>query len=322
MQRLVRFGAAKVGARRVVAALGACALVALSSFVLTSAAFADAATQPPGLDHFACYHADPAPSGPAFTPPPVVGLHDEFGTDPQVTVIPQPNQLCNPADKVLPSGAVTPMQNPNAHLVCWPIVRQATRPILVNVTNQFGAADLSVHDAQQLCVPSWKWIVGTTPPPMPGDTPPGLDHFECYQADESTTAPPFPNKPPFVTVNDEFGQQRHLTLGAVVQLCNPVEKTVPGAPGPTPITNPDAHLVCFATTPDPPANVVVNAVDQFGQGALAVSGGSPLCLPSFKTIVQDPQLPEVAWAIGLPLSAFALIGGWLFIQRRRTHATI
>ncbi len=160
--------------------------------------------QPGGLDHFACYDAAPLPGGnqPFTATAPVVGLQDEFGNDPQVGVAPLPTQVCNPAEKTLADGQVFGIQNPIAHLVCWPITRSvAPNQVLVSVKNQFGTAELSTTNAQTLCVPSWK-VLGQNLPPVAGDTPPGLDHFECYQAKPASAATGvFANKPAFVLVS-------------------------------------------------------------------------------------------------------------------------
>jgi hypothetical protein len=280
--------------------------------------------QPAGLDHFACYGATPiATAGQTFPgTPATVGLQDEFGTA-QAAITGPASEVCNPAEKILPNGQVFAVQNPAAHLVCWPI--QSNTDVSgteVNAKNQFGTGDLVVGRALRLCVPSWK-VIGTTPPPIPDfTTPPGLDHFECYSISSGASGS-FANRPNFVLVNDEFGTQRHLTLGDATQVCNPVAKTVPGNPTPTAITNPDAHLVCFDVTAiDPPVQNIVTAVDQFGTGTLAVNAGpttglSPFCLPSFKTIVPPPTTPEAPLALALPLSAAAIGTFSVWLNRRR-----
>src|SRR5947209_4622537 len=74
---------------------------------------------PAGLDHFQCYTADPTHST-AFKPPKVM-LTDEFGTI-QVQPAKKANLLCNPVQKTRSdTGEVTPVANPDAHLVCFKV---------------------------------------------------------------------------------------------------------------------------------------------------------------------------------------------------------
>jgi alpha-tubulin suppressor-like RCC1 family protein len=241
--------------------------------------------QPPGLDHFHCYKAA-AQSGAFSQTPPSVQLQDEFGSASAQPV--KVKQLCNPVKKKRKdTGAVTPITNPDAHLVCWEIIRNPEQqPRVVNVQNQFGTARLLVGPAKQLCLPSWK----STTSGLPSDpAPPGLDHFECYKATYATNpVDTFENQPPTVVLIDQFAKVK-ATVNSPVRVCNPVQKTVPGQP-PSPITNPDAHLVCFSIAVTPTVTRHVFAKNQFGTGQLTTLQSKQLCLPSFTL----PQVSQIA----------------------------
>src|SRR5262249_32840121 len=154
-----------------------------------------------------------------------VTLQDQFNTL-NVTVAPQPDRLCNPVQKTLPNGTVTPINNPDAHLVCHPVTLKPgsnfNSPGSVRVQNQFGVATLDVlpPNPLRLCLPSFKQLA----PPFPSQPqPPGLDHFLCYTARYHPMTMPFPLKPVTVGLADQF---ENVTANLVdpVTLCNPVKK--------------------------------------------------------------------------------------------------
>ena len=101
------------------------------------------------LDHFKCYRA----YGPRLRNR-VVRLKDQFqeGT---ATVL-RAALFCNPVQKQ--HGAViTPIENRDAHLVCYQTTPAAlTAPRVVRSRNQFGNKDLVAGIANLLCVPSQK----------------------------------------------------------------------------------------------------------------------------------------------------------------------
>ena len=93
------------------------------------------------LDHFKCYTA----SGTALNVR--VTLEDQFELDRNFTVL-RPLRWCNPTVKSH-NGQVTPIQNPQAHLICYDVARSLT------ALNQFGSESLLVRK-MTLCVPSQK----------------------------------------------------------------------------------------------------------------------------------------------------------------------
>jgi hypothetical protein len=245
----------------------------------------------PTLDHFTCYAAKPFKSAAVGTnfkqKPTAVLLRDQVDTllktSGRYATVGALTTHCNPTKKTLPSGAVTPITNPDAHLDCWAITVNpqpagTTPPTLIaSVTNQFGTERLKVGAVQSLCVPSLK---NENAPDFPNPpVPKNLDHFDCYAVTEMTNGfqVPFP-----LTLTDQFGT-RTITAARPATLCMPVRKQVyPSATVP-PLINPKAHLLCFAFPAQTFArNVFVG--NQFGIGAVAVGNAKSLCVPSKKTL--------------------------------------
>jgi hypothetical protein len=270
------------------------AVVALAALAVPAAAASEPTNQPPGLDHLYCYPVAPTTQA-TFTPPAQVQLKDQFGTS--IVDVGAVQRLCAPATKTrLDTGQSFPPQNPDAHLACFGITDPNFSPTKLKATNQFGDAMLDVLAAQSLCLPSWKSL--STPPTFPAATAPsGLDHFKCYTVRytvDSSGNPTnvFGQEPANVQVVDQFGPKIPV-LGRPVLLCNPAEKTrldLPGQPV-TPITNPDAKLVCFEARDDQQYPQQPWLKNQFGialvKGATISPSGAPLlvgnmlCLPSF-----------------------------------------
>lgn len=271
-------------------------VLALAAIAAPAAAASEPTTQPPGLDHFYCYPVTPV-SGSTFAAPSQVQLKDDFGTTTN-DVLPV-KRLSAPATKTrLDNGQSSPPQNPDAHLACFGISEPNFQARKVKATNQFGDAALDVLAVDSLCLPSFKSL--QTPPNFPAATAPsGLDHFKCYTVRYTVDASGNPTnvfgqEPANVMVQDQFGP-KIATLGRPVLLCNPVEKTridLPNKPV-TPVTNPNAHLVCFQAEDDQRYNVEPWLKNQFGvgrvQGIVQSPSGAPLlvgnmlCLPSLST---------------------------------------
>jgi hypothetical protein len=235
---------------------------------------------PPGLDHFLCYRSRALTTDTWETFAKNVTLKDQFESV-RVKLGRLPNRLCNPVLKIV-NGAEYPPQNPNAHLVCWPMTEPATLKREVIVTNQFGQARLTVGQPNALCLPSWKSVTDQLPDPP---APPGLDHFKCYPAEYSTGVVQHFNIPKQVQLIDQF-QNYTTKVRLPVELCNPVKKILRGGHE-FPPTNPDAHLVCFGL-PKPPPGTPAHHVwekNQFGTGQSDVTEAQRLCLPSYKQLI-------------------------------------
>jgi len=106
---------------------------------------------PTKLDHFKCYRA----TGESLHT--TVDLKDQFHREEQVPVL-EPFGFCNPVEKLHSGVPTVPIQNRQAHLVCYKI---ATLPFIQTVfaVNQFGRETLVVRRADLLCVPSLKLSV-------------------------------------------------------------------------------------------------------------------------------------------------------------------
>jgi hypothetical protein len=232
--------------------------------------------QPPPVDHQLCYNA----SG-QFAIPGGIRLINQFSPNGFIpSISPVLAVHCNPVVKILPSGQVFPITNPNAHLGCFPLAVTSPQPTpVVVVTNQFGSATLVPGQPNFLCVPSWKSLTG--PPNQTPPTPPGLNHFTCYPVTVRSGA----YIPPPVMLMDEF---THVPVSAQVspvpqELCLPTEKILPtGAV--FPIINPTLHLLCFPVSPTPIVPMVWDQ-NQFGTSPVSIRSTKWLCPPSTKVVV-------------------------------------
>jgi len=231
------------------------------------------------VDHFLCYTAASTPTSTSgFNVPPAVGLFDQFSPNGFGPTIGGVDLDCNPAQKTVRTG-VTPITNPEAHLLCWNITAP-TGSRTVSVTNQFGTATLNTGTPTQLCLPSWS--SAQSPPAKTPATPPGLSHFTCYTVSYAPGTTPF--KPPkSVLVKDQFATKPvKVNVGTPKLLCLPTTKIVNGVTYPA--QNPQTHLLCFTVSPTPTRNPVYDE-NQFGTGKVQIKKTALLCLPSTKVIV-------------------------------------
>ena len=274
MSTLIRASVVKLAIAGAVVALSAAGTV---TGVVTASAAQHRA--PPPVDHQLCYGA--ASTG--FNIPAGIRLVNQFSPNGFVpTITHKPVLHCNPTMKILPTGQVFPITNPNAHLVCYNIKPPSTQPTpTVQVTNQFGTGTLIPSQPNLLCVPSWKSLTG--PPGKTPKTPPGLNHFTCYPVTLAPGTPPY--NPPPVMLQDEFAPAPVNAQVAPVptELCLPTEKILPSGKV-FPIINPTLHLLCFPVTPTPIISPVFDE-NQFGTRKVTISQTRWLCVPSTKRIV-------------------------------------
>jgi hypothetical protein len=254
-----------------------------------ASAATSATNQPPGLDHFLCYNAvTVAGSVPAFVVPPKVHLLNQFSPKPFTPVFGAVDQHCNPALKIvtLPPGPQQyPPKSPSWHLLCYRIQgKQSPNTHVVQVTDQFGTAMLQTGPPIQFCLPSLKSLA--SPPvfkkPAPGEVKP--DHFTCYPVAYVPGTPPLVPPGP-VAVSDQFntGGPVQVQIGSPTQLCVPTQKTI--GKKVTPVTNPAAHLLCFAVSQTPLRSPLWDK-NQFGVGEVSIQNTATLCLPTFKTLIK------------------------------------
>ena len=228
-------------------------------------------------DHQLCYVAAAAGPGITLPPPGSITLENQFGRF--KPTLSRADQHCNPVEKILPDGQHFPITNPSAHLLCWKITAGTTKQPPVTVTNQFGAGTLSLGDASQLCLPTWKSLTG--PPRKKPNQPPGLNHFTCYPVSLQGGG----YQPPPIMLQDEFAPQPvPAQVNPVPQeLCLPTQKTVLTTGKVYKIINPAMHLLCFQVSPTP----FLPAWDenQFGMSKVNILHTQWLCLPSTKKII-------------------------------------
>jgi hypothetical protein len=259
-----------------------CILALTGVVVAAGAGTSSASTQFP-IDHQQCYTAaaisSTAITGPNFpATPAAVQLTDAFNN--VFASIGKVSMLCNPAQKTLPTGLVTPITNPNAHLVCWSI--KPNQPVLpgVTLTNQFGSGFLQATALKNLCLPSWKSLTSAANFPSSPTTPPNLDHYDCYSSTHPAGTVNF-KRPAFVQITDEFGSFT-AKVGAPSSMCFPVKKFINPTVAPTPVLFPRVGYVCFTLSPGTTVTLptVAYAENQFGIGAVGPQKLGPLCVPS------------------------------------------
>jgi hypothetical protein len=107
-----------------------------------------------------------------------------------------------------------------------------------------------------------------------------IDHQLCYVATAN-----FP-KPPTVVLKNQFSTFTPK-IGKVAYHCNPVVKTTPTAT--FPITNPNAHLLCWTITEPAQPTPTVQVANQFGAATLVPGQPNLLCLPTWKSLTGPPH---------------------------------
>jgi hypothetical protein len=279
------------GALARVIAIISCISLGAAALLLPAGTQGAVAQAPKPLDHFLCYNVAPVASAPGFTIPPKLKLKNQFSTSAFLARAGAADIHCNPATKILPDGQVFAPKSPSWHLLCFHINGVQNPPThLVQVTNQFGQADLNTGPPDQLCAPSLK-STSTPPtftPPGPGEVKP--DHFTCYPVTYAGTGRFTP--PSGVMVADQFNPTPvPIQVLDPQSLCLPTKKTL-GTRVLAKITNPTMHLLCFGTAP-PVATPTFPIWDQ-NQFSAATGGelnftgnpnGNSLCLPSTKILL-------------------------------------
>lgn len=183
------------------------------------------------LDHYACYFVvEPV----EFTGPPTLELIDQFYSSPPAKApVTQRELLCNPVHK---EGSQ--VKFPSVHLICYGLQKNET-PFKVRVSNQFGAAGLSVTVDRFLCVPTGKSTNLRQIPPDPDAAKKRLvDHFKCYLPARN------PEIGKRVHLSDQFNKNVFATVGEAIALCNPTEKVIDGKQKGY-MLHLGAHLVCY-----------------------------------------------------------------------------
>jgi len=245
------------------------------------------------VSHFTCYTAS-SPNLPNET----VVLTNQFDTNLSAT-LGDVSWHCNPVEKTVTNAAgtkaVTPIVNPDDHLLCRYVATLTQPSFTVLVNNQFGDAELTTGQPQWLCLPSWKSegaatsCSGCVSIPQTQVQPPGLDHYLCYQASYTQSSSGSNvlafSLPSSLKLQDEFMSKAvKATLGPPNYLCLPTVKTT-AAGTEVGLVNPGVHLVCFPLTASvtPPTSITDQI--QFGVAAVTINNLSELCVPSTKQII-------------------------------------
>ena len=248
--------------------------IAVSGIALATAAPAIAGSTPAPLDHFLCYHSTEsglkAPSG--------VTIKNIIQPSLFAPILGAAAVHCNPANKAVPTGLFT-AGNPLAHLLCF-TASYNYKPVVVNVTNQFGKATLKTTGGpNSLCLPTWKDNV--SPPNQTPNQPPKLDHFTCYSVLPYSSGTYGLKAPAATKVLDEFSAPNYVAekIGTANGLCVPTTKIVKSGAY-TPQSDVDLSLLCFPGASTPIWKAVYDQ-NQFGTGKIFPSNlREELCLPT------------------------------------------
>ena len=125
-------------------------------------------------------------------------------------------------------------------------------------------------------------------------TTPPVDHQLCYSVAGTTTGA-YKIPPNLILINQFNPNGFVLKINPTPVLhCNPVKKIVqtPAGQQASPVTNPNAHLVCFPATASTAATVAathkVLVQNQFGQAVLQTNQPNLFCAPSWKSLTGPP----------------------------------
>jgi hypothetical protein len=246
---------------RWVSAVAAAVLAVFVALSVSQVAPANAAHGFP-LDHFTCYTA----TGP-FTPR-TVSLRDQFEV--KETNVLRVKSICPPTTK-----NAEQIHDRESHLLCHAIAdvpgQPAFQPRNVQVTNQFGQANMTVTAIDSLCLPTLKSLTGYPPATQP---PPPISHFKCYRAKQNSPV----HSLLLLSLSDQFvNAAPPVSAYSPVILCNPVSKNN------EPVPDLISHLVCYPVEWRPFYR------NQFGQSRVRTTLGRQLCVPSTKV-----ELPEAS----------------------------
>ena len=246
-----------------------------------------AATAAPALDHFECYSAAATTTSSlrvsfGATPRQLL-LKNRFAQGGFKAALGKVQMQCSPTQetvRVSGRSVTTPIMNPTARLVCWSMTANGLKlPPSLSMQNEFGTGLLKPTAARSLCMPSWRSATLTFPATT---APSNLDSYACFSAIEPAGASTFA-LPPSATLKDEYGTKT-TKVGAPNMVCLP---TLRGgaAGGWTKVVNATNYTVCFALPAGSVPSRTNYGKDQFGIGAVRVSGDTELCVPSVKAAV-------------------------------------
>ncbi len=223
------------------------------------------------LQHFTIYEVEPETV--SFQ----AAVTGQFDTTPKQVELRRISHFANPAAKQIPGTEPTKIWQRNAHLNWYDIV-QADPELLrtVRFKNQFGDHSVRIKDAKSLLVPAEK----TSDPDS--SFPETQDHFKCYEVVATLSLPDLP----VVNLEDQFGTEQGVPVGAPQYFCVPVSKQLPtGAL--EKIKNEKNHLAIYRLQPRP-KDRDISTLDQFGDKNLDVERLVFLAVPTEKRAVVPP----------------------------------
>ena len=213
-----------------------------------------------------------------------VDLTDQFVSG--TFEVKKPERLYNPVDK---NGEG--ISDEFTHLLGYKIKALKGEPKFdkvtnVFVTNQFGEITVDVKKPKLLLVPSSKDLFGI-PSELDAIT---VNHFKCYDVKVTKGTPKFEKRT--VELTDQF-ESKTFEVKKPKMLCNPVQKTHDGTT--TEIIDPENHLLCYDVKPakEEPKHEKRKSVftnNQFGPEQLDTKKEKELCVPSMKTLLEEPPI--------------------------------
>jgi hypothetical protein len=224
--------------------------------VLLVAGPAFAQLQPPDIDQYLVYRAQPH----GFLDVPVI-LRDQFSPAATTHFVRDLQFFMNPVEK-----DSLPIIDPRLHYTWWHLQPEPTSVSTVLATNKYGDQQIQIFASEFLLNPALKF-------PQAGEPIPFANHYLCYRA--QGFIPPRP-----VILHDQFGSWDAYLTGEVDWWCNPVEKQFQG--NFDPIVRPDAHLVCYRIQVPQPAGFAISFLDQFRLDTTQLTNIVYLCVPTLK----------------------------------------
>jgi hypothetical protein len=236
--------------------------------------------EPVCLDHYLLYAVIDGPYMDVD-----VDLKDQFTEG--VVVVGWAQIFANPVQKTLGSE-VTEIEKEDEHLVFYALGVGDFEKNDVQIVNQFGPQTLDLHEEEMalLGVPSEKKDWRTQ-----------IDHFKCYEL--------LPGPPPIgelVDLDDQFVNVSAANVAEAFWFCNPAKKLYEW---PTPILDPDHHLMIYMLTNVETEGWHVTVQNQFGSEELTVTGPVALAVPTQKLVPEYHEPP-----VGLDhYLLYAVMGG-------------
>ena len=177
--------------------------------------------------------------------------------------------FCAPADVI---GDVSPIQDPDTHIMVYKIKGPHERRSEVEVANIFGVFLYDTKKTDSLMVPSAKSIYPEPPPGQP-DPESEVDHYRCLKVKVSKGESRLP-KGMGVDVNDQFGS-RMVFVKRPFKLCLATSKNGED------VKNPHVHLMCYKVKPEPKTSATgVQVNNQISPASLILKKEHELCVPS------------------------------------------